>query len=155
VNGFIPARSGKAHFNACRDLLYRARPNRVNPDFSEFFTFLGSRLRKRTLLFILTSLDDPVLADAFLENVHILSRRHVVVVNMLKPASARPLFSTAAVRTPGDIARHLSGHAQWHGLRELERSLRRQGTGFFLLDNSRLCQDIIAQYLDIKQRQIL
>ncbi|MBU1171780.1 MAG: DUF58 domain-containing protein [Proteobacteria bacterium] len=153
--GFVKSSSGKAHYNAVRDLLYTARPHRISPDFTELFTFLGTRIRKRSLLIILTSLDDPVLAETFLKNVHILSRRHLVMVNMLNPASARPLFSTPHVTGINDIYQHLSGHTVWNNLRELEKSLGRQNTGFFLLDNSRLCVELISQYMDIKQRQIL
>ena len=155
--GFVKARSGKAHFNACRDLVYTLSHKRVSPDYSEFFTFTGTRLRKRALLFILTSLEDPVIAEGFLENIHVLSRKHLVVVVMLKPASAHSLFDKKVpdVSTVHHIHQHLSGHALWAGLKELERSLHRQGVGFFLADNPSLCPNLVARYLDIKQRQTL
>ncbi|MFA6013279.1 MAG: DUF58 domain-containing protein [Desulfobacteraceae bacterium] len=155
--GFVKARSGKAHFNACRDLVYTLSHKRVSPDYSEFFTFTGTRIRKRSLLFILTSLEDPVISESFLENIHVLSRKHLVVVVMLKPATAHSLFDTKVpdVSSVHDIHQHLSGHALWAGLKELERSLYRQGVGFFLTENPSLCPNLVARYLDIKQRQAL
>lgn len=152
--GFLRSGSGKAHYNAVRDLLYMAEPHRITPDFSELFTFAGTRLRKRSLLIILTSLDDPVLAETFLKHVHILSRRHLVVVNMLKPSWAKPLFSRDALSL-GDLYGHLAGHTLWHQLRELDKALGRCHTGFFQLDRTGLGTGLIGQYLDIKQRQIL
>jgi uncharacterized protein (DUF58 family) len=155
--GFVKARSGKSHFNACRDLVYTLSPRRVSPDYSEFFTFTATRIRKRSLLFVLTSLEDPVIAESFLENVHILSRKHLVVVMMLKPAEAHSLFDRKVpdVATVSDIHQHLSGHALWAGLKELERALTRQGVGFFLAGNPSFGHTLVSRYLDIKQRQVL
>ena len=157
MRGFMKARNGKAHFNACRDLLYTLAPEKVSPDFSEFFTFSATRLRKRSLIFILTSLEDPVIAENFLDHVHVLSRKHLVVVVMLKPAMAHPLFHRhgADVETVNDIHQHLSGHGVWAGLKELERSLYRQGVGFFITENPLLCPGLVSRYMDIKQRQAL
>ena len=33
VRNFVRAKSGRAHFNACRDILYTLRPGNVSPDF--------------------------------------------------------------------------------------------------------------------------
>ncbi len=157
VLGFVKARSGKTHFNICRDLVYTVAPRRVSPDYSEFFTFTGTRLRKRSLIFILTSLEDPVTADHFLANIHVLSRKHLVMVVMLKPPSVAPIFHSkgAEVNTAADIHRHLAGHTVWTGLHELETALNRQGVGFFLTDNPSLCPFLVSRYLDVKQRQTL
>ncbi|HRI86799.1 MAG TPA: DUF58 domain-containing protein, partial [Candidatus Hydrogenedentes bacterium] len=50
VQGFVRAKTGQSHFNACRDTLYTLEPQIVNPDFDELFTFLRMRLRRRALL---------------------------------------------------------------------------------------------------------
>lgn len=155
MQGFIRSGSGKAHYNAVRDMLYTARPQRVSPDFTELFTFAGTRIRKRSLMIILTSLDDPVPAEAFLKNIHILSRRHLVMVNMLRPAWARPLFSSDQVSDVNDLYEHLAGHTLWSQLRELDKALKRRNAGFFQMNRADLCTDLIGQYLSIKQRQIL
>jgi uncharacterized protein (DUF58 family) len=155
--GFVKARNGKSHFNACRDLVYTLSHRRVSPDYAEFFTFTGTRIRKRSLLFIMTSLEDPVIAESFVKHVHVLSRKHLVVVVMMKPASAHGLFNRKAPdpETVSGIHRHLAGHSLWAGLKELERSLFRMGVGFVLADNPALCQAMVNRYLDIKQRQAL
>ncbi|MCP4022877.1 MAG: DUF58 domain-containing protein [Desulfobacteraceae bacterium] len=152
---FIPAGSRKAHYNLCRDALYTVEPKKVTPDFTECITFIGNKIRKRSLLIILTSLDDPAIAESFLNHIHILSRRHLVMVNMLNPLSARPLFSTGDINSVDDIFGHLGGHIAWNFLQEFERSMHRIGIGFFLHANRTLTVKTISQYLNIKQRQSL
>ena len=107
------------------------------------------------MLIILTNLDDPVLAESFTANIDVISRRHLVLVNMLKPAGAQPLFSDPSANTVDDIYRKLGNHLLWRQLRETEKYLRRRGTGFYLLENENLCTDIVSQYLTVKRRQIL
>jgi uncharacterized protein (DUF58 family) len=155
VRAFIPAKSGKAHFGACRDAIYNLKTNLVSPDFNEVFTFIGSRLRRRALLVFLTSLDDPLLAESFTSAVEVIGRRHMVLVNMLKTDGVDPLFSGPTVTTLDDVYARLSGHMLWRRIREVEKVLHHRGIQFALMDNANLCPELIARYLDIKRRQIL
>ena len=49
----------------------------------------------------------------------------------------------------------LGGHLLWHKLCELERVLQRRGVRFSLLDNERLSAQLVRQYLNVKQRQLI
>ena len=155
VQKFLGAKSGKAHYNACRDALYTLRPQRVTPDFSELFTFIGTRIRRRALLLFLTNLDDPVLAESFVRNIKLISRRHLVLVNALKPPGVKPLFSSSSVASINDLYAHLGGHFLWQSLHETGKVLERNGIGFSLLDNEKMCAQLVSKYLGVKQRQIL
>ncbi len=156
VLSFIPAKSGKAHYSACRDAVYTLEARQVAPDYAELFTFIGTRIRRRALLIFLTGLDDPVLSADFEENVVLAARRHLILVNMLRPPSARPLFSSAGgVESINDIYRSLGGHMLWARLKETESALKRKGVGFALLDNEKMCAELLSQYLRIKRRQAL
>jgi len=155
IQGFIRAKSGKAHYSACRDLLYTAQPKNVNPDFDELCTFLRLRLRRRALLVVLTSLDDPILAESFVKNVDLIHRQHLVLVNMLRPAAARPLFSNPEIASVADLYQELGGHLLWRDLRELERGLHHRGVHFALLENEKMCVDLVSQYITVKRRQLL
>ena len=155
VRKFVRAKSGKAHYNVCRDALHTLQARSVSPDFSELFTFIATKIRRRALLILLTNLDDSVLAESFTANIDVISRRHLVLVNMLKPAGAQPLFSDSLANTVDDIYRKLGHHLQWRHLRETEKHLRRRGVGFCLLENENLCTDIVSQYLTVKRRQVL
>jgi uncharacterized protein (DUF58 family) len=155
VRKFVQAKNGRAHYDVCRDALYTIRPQSFSPDFSEVFTFIAARIRRRSLLIFLTNLDDPVLAESFTSSVDIISRRHLVLVNMLKPAGAVPLFTDPEVGCVDDIYQKLGGHLVWRRLRETEKILQRHGIGFHMLQNENLCADLVSEYLTVKKRQLL
>ncbi|MDB6170848.1 MAG: hypothetical protein JWL59_159 [Chthoniobacteraceae bacterium] len=154
VLGFVRARTGQAHYDACRDRLYRLESQTVTPDFEELFTFIRLKLRKRALLIFLTALDDPILAEAFTKSVSLICRQHLVFVDMLKPPAANPLFSSNVAKLD-DIYAHLGGHLQWRQLGELEKVLRQRGVRFSLLDPARLPADLVAQHAEVKARQLI
>ncbi|HMJ89912.1 MAG TPA: DUF58 domain-containing protein, partial [Candidatus Acidoferrum sp.] len=154
IETFIRARNGKAHYHACRDALYTLQPREVTPDFEELSTFIRLRMRRRALFFFLTSLDDPVLAESFVRNMDLLCRQHLILVNMLQPPGTQPLFSNA-VETEGELYEKLGGHMRWQNLRELEKVLHRRGVRMSLLESERLAVDLVSQYVNVKQRQLL
>jgi uncharacterized protein (DUF58 family) len=155
VNGFVRAKTGRAHFDACRDALYRLQPEMVTPDFEELASFVRLRLRRRALLFFLTALDDPILAESFVRSMDLLSRQHLLIVGMLKPPATAPLFSDPNVETVDDIYDRLGGHLQWNRLRELDKVLARRGVRLQLLDREEVSAQLVSQYLSVKQRQLL
>ncbi len=155
IETFIRARNGKAHYHACRDALYTLQAREVAPDFDELSTFIRLRLRRRALLIFLTSLDDPVAAESFVRNMDLLCRQHLVLVNLLQPPGVRPLFSNEGVVNAQEIYGELAGHLRWHGLRELEKVLQRRGVRLSMLQSERLAVDLVSQYVNVKQRQVL
>jgi uncharacterized protein (DUF58 family) len=155
IRKFVRAKNGRAHYDVCRDALYTMQARSVSPDFNELFAFIGTQIRRRALLIILTNLDDPVLAESFTTNIDVVSRQHLVLVNMLKPNGVDPLFSDAHVKSVNDIYDKLGGHMRWRHLRETEKLLQRRGIGFHMLANENLCSDLVSQYLTVKRRQLL
>lgn len=155
VHEFLRARGGKSHYGACREQLFNLHSRMVNPDYEELATFIRLKLRRRALIIVLTSLDDPILSESLMRTVGLIGRRHLVMVNMLRPAHARPVFSNESVASTEEIYHELSGHILWHHLREMERTFVRHGVHFALLDRKRLCADLVSQYMNVKQRQLL
>jgi uncharacterized protein (DUF58 family) len=155
VHDFVRAGSGRGHFGVCRDLLHRLVPRTVSPDFGELATFLALRLRRRALVIILTSLDEPALAEQFARTVGVVSRRHLVLVTMLRPDAAWPAFTSPPPATRDELYRSLGGHLLWHSLAEQKETLRRRGVDFSFLDRGRLAADLVSRYIEVKRRQIL
>lgn len=155
VLNFVRAKSGQAHYDACRDRLYTLQPQGVTPDFDELCSFIRLKLRKRALLIFLTALDDPMLASTFAKSLDLISRQHLIFVNMLQPAGAVPLFSDDTVRRTDDLYGKLAGHLQWRDLRELGKLLQRRGVHFSQLDSQKLSAQLVTQLVDVKMRQIL
>lgn len=155
VHGFLPAQTGRNHYNACRDMLYTLKPRRVTPDFDELFMNIRLKIRRRAMLFFLTNLDDPVLAENFTRNASLISGQHLVLVNMIQPKAARPLFGEVKAGEEIDLHERLGGHVFWHRLKELERNLKSRGVSFSLLRNERFSAELVTQYINLKQRQLL
>ena len=154
VHGFVRARNGKAHYAACRDAIYRLNAQTGPADFDELFTFLRGRLRRRALLIVLTSLDDPVQAESFVRASRLLAQKHLVVAGMLAAPGTEPLFSTDAAGVD-DIYQKLGGHLAWRSLRQVELDLQRHGVRFHLFPAATLSHDLVTIYDEIKQRQLL
>ncbi|MCP4746699.1 MAG: DUF58 domain-containing protein [Desulfobacteraceae bacterium] len=152
---FIKAGRGQAHYNACRDALYNRMPKTVSPDFDELFAFVGTRLRKRALLVFLTNMDDPVITENFLHAMPVVAQKHILMVNMLRPPGAHPLFSSDQIRDESAIYRHLAGHMLWNTMADTRHKLKQHGAGFHLLDKQALCGQLINHYMELKQRQVL
>ncbi|MBA3030926.1 MAG: DUF58 domain-containing protein [Desulfobacteraceae bacterium] len=157
---FLKAGRGKAHYNACMEALYNHMPSSVSPDFEEVFAFIGSTIRKRAMLVFLTHLDDPLLSESFINTLNAVNRQHVVIINMMRPNGAHPLFSSALDlrddKNPEKaIYEKLLGHMIWSSLSTTRRKLFQYGAGFVLLNEKQLCSQLIDQYREVKQRQII
>jgi uncharacterized protein (DUF58 family) len=155
VHGFVRARSGKAHYGACREALYTLEPRIVTPDFDEVCTMLRLKLRRRALIVFLTELDDPVLSESFIRNVNLVRRQHLVLAAIARPAGAQPLFLGTPPESADDVYRDLAGHLQWNKLRELGKQLEHLGVRFTMLDPGKAGVQLTSLYADIKQRQLL
>jgi uncharacterized protein (DUF58 family) len=155
VAGFIRAASGQAHYQACRNMIYHLEPQPVTPDIQTLFAYVREHLRRRSLLFILTQLDDPVVAERFLQAIELISRRHLVVVGMMIDQDTHPMFANPNVQEPEQLYDELAAHLRWHKLRELGKVLKRRGVEFLQLDREDMTLQLVTTYMNIKQRQLL
>jgi uncharacterized protein (DUF58 family) len=161
VHHFMAASGGKQHFNNCRRHIFDLNPATVNPDYEELFTFLRLRIPRRAMVMILTSLDDPVMAESFVRGVDLICRHHVVVAAVLNPPHAHPIFSQTLPDDGADRDKsadsydQLSGHQSWHTLRSTKSLLGRRGVELAILDDSRFSIDLISRYMNVKERQRL
>ena len=155
VRTFLRAGNGATHYGACREALHTLQPSEATPDMAEIVRHLRTRLRRRALLFFLTDLSDPVLAEDFARHARLLSRQHLVLVNQLRAPEVGPLFAGAEVKRPAEIAVRLAGHARWAEAHALARTLRPLGIAAHLLEDESLAADLVTQYLQVKRRQAL
>ena len=155
VDHLIKARNGSSHFDACRDLAISLTPQTVTPDFAEIAATLKQRIKRRSLVVFLTSLDDPVVAEDFVGTAELLSRQHVVLAVMIAPQAVQPLFSEGAVQNPEEIYVKLGGHLAWVKLQNLRRLLAQKGVHFHVVANHQLGLRLVSYYMDLKRRQIL
>jgi uncharacterized protein (DUF58 family) len=155
VNGFLRAKNGKAHYNACRELLTSLHSRLVTPDFDDLFSFLRLRLRRRALIIVLTDLSDPVQAERFVSGANLISRQHLVLVDMVRPPQSQLLFSEPNAGSVDELYDKLAGHLLFQDTRELQNTLHRHGVALSLLEDSRLTPQMVNQYINVKMRQTL
>jgi uncharacterized protein (DUF58 family) len=155
VQTIIRAGAGRAHFGACRDALFGVKPKRVSPDFRELSQFIRTRLRRRSLLMILTDLDDAAIAEDFEANLSIVRRTHLVTASMIQPRGVAPIFSGEPVTNCDKIFDRLAGHLRWHTLEQTRRRLSIQGVSLNLLRPDNAAADLVARYRQVKSRQLL
>ena len=77
------------------------------------------------------------------------------VLHMVQPAGVAPVFSDPNVDSVEGIYRGFSGHLQWYRLREFQMDLQHRGIQFRLLESESFCPQIVAQYVSVKQRQLI
>jgi uncharacterized protein (DUF58 family) len=152
---FVRARSGIDHFRLCRETIYNLRAGRVSPDFRDVFTSLQLNLRRRCLLVFFTSLDDALLAETFEREVALVSRRHLVMVNVTETAAMRPLFAGAPPADEESLYDRLAGQMLWNRMRRLQIALENRGVKLSLVQPERIKTQVTAAYLDVKRRQLL
>ena len=150
VDRFIRSRNGAQHYQLVRDSAYTMEPEAVAPDFEELMVNLSQRLTRRALLVMLLDLSDPLTAESFYEAVPMVARQHVVLVNMVRPEAAHPLFAKQVKDSPQDldgIYRRLSGHLQWRDLNETAQRLSRIGVELGLPDQAELSAEAVQSIL--------
>lgn len=155
VQNFVRARNGRAHYGACRDAIFSTEPKLVSPDYEELFRFIRLRLTRRALVIMLTNLDDPILAESFENSVQLVNRQHLMLVGMITPGNCKAIFNNGAANSIEDIYQHLGNHHVWRRLQELDKVLKRRGIAFHLVESEVLCAQLVTQYVNVKQRQIL
>ena len=155
IDHLVTARSGSAHFNRCRDVLAGLQTRLVSPDFGDIASTLMARIKRRALIVFLTSLDDPVLSEAFLSSMDFVARRHLLLAIMLLSPSVRPLFTPPAVEKIDDVYQNIAGHLRWTHLTELRRQLHQRGIQLCLVSNQSVSLEMVTQYIALKRRQAL
>ena len=155
IDGFVRAGTGAAHLTACQEMLYPLRPAEAVTDYAEAATYLRTRLPRRALVVMLTSLDDQASAEAFARAVKLLGERHLVTVVAARAPGAAPLFSGGPAADEAAIYGALGGHLVWRGLRELQLDLGRQGIRLAYEEPREMGLRALTIYEEIRQRQLL
>jgi Uncharacterized conserved protein (some members contain a von Willebrand factor type A (vWA) domain) len=151
----VRAGSGDGHYAACRDAILSMQPSATTPDMAEIVRHVRAQIRRRSLLFFLTDLSDPVLAEDFVKNAGLLARQHLVFINQLRAPGVAPLFSTGEIADADEIPAKLAGHARWAEAQALAKKLKPLGVTATLLEDETMAARVVSQYVQVKQRQTL
>lgn len=154
IRGFLKPvgnlRAVSAIQRACAELDYS--PNETN--FTLGLSHLGQKLRRRSLIVVLTDFVDTVTAELMLENLGRLARRHVVVfVSLRDPA----LDAEVAQPPTHALSMHRAVVANDLITERQTVILRLQRRGVLCIDTppDRISAHLINRYLDIKRRELV
>ena len=154
VTHFLKPERGSVQLHLITEALYALRPSYVEPDFGHALTHLALRVGRRSLVVILTDLQDPNASRELVAHCLRLAARHLVlVVAMSDPEviSARDAPITSSARA-----------YQWAAAEEFVASrrqsfelLRRGGVLGLDVVAGTLSPALVERYLELKERALL
>ena len=154
VTGFIKPERGSSQIRRLTEALYAIKADYVEPDFGHAFTHLALRLGRRSMVVVLTDVQDPEASKELVAHCLRLAARHLVlVVAMSDPAvlKARDQPVTSS-----------SGAYQWAAAEEFVASrresfelLRRGGVLGLDVVAGRLSPALVERYLELNERALL
>lgn len=154
VTGFIKPERGPTQLRRISEALYAIRPEYVEPDFGHAMTHLALRVGRRSMVVILTDLQDPEASRELVAHALRLAARHLVlVVAMSDPAvlSARddPIVGTNRAYEWAAAEEFVASRRQSFEL------LRRGGVLGLDVVAGRLSPALVERYLELKERALL
>ena len=114
---------------------------------------LSTRLRRRTLVIVLSDFVDTVSAELMLENLERLSRRHMILFVTLRD----PHLDEVVGAHPGNLDAVYRSNVAADFVREREvviRKLKRLGVHCLDVAPGQVTTDLLNRYLDIKRREL-
>ncbi|HET9782657.1 MAG TPA: DUF58 domain-containing protein [Candidatus Dormibacteraeota bacterium] len=154
VTSFLKPERGATQLRRITESLYAVRPEYVEPDFGHAMTHLALRVGRRSMIVMLTDVQDPEASRELVAHALRLAARHLVlVVAMSDPAvlSARddPISST-------NRAYEWAASEEFVASRRQSFELLRRG-GVLGLDvvAGQLSPALVERYLELKERALL
>jgi uncharacterized protein (DUF58 family) len=154
VMGYIKPERGSTQIRRITQALYAIKPEAVEPDFGHAMTNLALRLGRRSMVVVLTDVQDPEASKDLVAHCLRLSAKHLVlVVAMSDPAilAARDAPVTTSAR-----AYEWAATEQFVASRRESFELLRRG-GVLGLDvvAGQLSPALVERYLELKERALL
>jgi uncharacterized protein (DUF58 family) len=154
VTGFIKPERGSTQLRRVTQALYAIQAHYVEPDFGHALTHLALRLSRRSMIVLLTDVQDPEASKELVAHCLRLAARHLVlVVAMSDPAV---LNARDAPISSSDRAYEWAAAEEFVASRRESFELLRRG-GVLGLDvvAGSLSPALVERYLELKERALL
>jgi uncharacterized protein (DUF58 family) len=154
VTSFIKPERGSAQLRRITEELYAIKPEYVEPDFGHAFTHLSLRLGRRSMVVVLTDLQDPEASKDLVAHCLRLAARHLVlVVAMSDPSVVNA--RQAPVTTSSRAYEWAAAEEFMASRRESFELLRRGGVLGLDVVAGNLSPALVERYLELKERALL
>ncbi len=154
VIDFVKPERGAVQLRRITEALYAVRPQYVEPDFGHAMTHLALRVGRRSMVVMLTDVQDPEASRELVAHALRLAARHLVlVVAMSDPAvlNARD----APIDTSDRAYEWAAAEEFVAGRRESFELLRRGGVLGLDVVAGKLSPALVERYLELKERALL
>jgi uncharacterized protein (DUF58 family) len=154
VTGFIKPERGSTQIRRLTEALYAIKSQYVEPDFGHAMTHLALRLGRRSMIVVLTDVQDPEASKELVAHCLRLSGKHLVlVVAMSDPAvlAARD----APISTSARAYEWAAAEQFVASRRESFELLRRGGVLGLDVVAGQLSPALVERYLELKERALL
>ena len=154
VTGFIKPERGSTQIRRMTEALYAVKAQPVEPDFGHAMTHLALRLGRRSMVVVLTDVQDPEASKELVAHCLRLSGKHLVlVVAMSDPAVLKARDSP--IDTSSRAYEWAAADQFVASRRESFELLRRGGVlGLDVVAGS-LSPALVERYLELKERALL
>jgi uncharacterized protein (DUF58 family) len=151
VRAWLPPKAGARNGARLIRGLYDVFPSAGEPDYAMAFRYLASRVKRRSLVVLFTSIVDDASAELAHQLVSALARRHVPVCVWVRDPEVEALLHKPGVDpyTRGAAAEI----AAWR--EKALADLQRRGALVVGGDPEALTPNLLASYLEVKARRIL
>ena len=154
VTGFIKPERGSSQIRRLTEALYSIKSDYVEPDFGHAFTHLALRLGRRSMVVVLTDVQDPEASKELVAHCLRLAARHLVlVVAMSDPAVLRA--RDEAVTSSSRAYEWAAAEEFVASRRESFELLRRGGVLGLDVVAGHLSPALVERYLELKERALL
>lgn len=154
VTGFIKPERGSAQLRRITEALYAIQAQYVEPDFGHAMTHLSLRLGRRSMIVVLTDVQDPEASRELVAHCLRLAARHLVLVVAMSDPTA--LAARDAPITGTDRAYAWAAAEELIAMRResFELMLRGGVLGLDVVAGS-LSPALVERYLELKERALL
>jgi uncharacterized protein (DUF58 family) len=132
----------------------RLEYSRAETNFTLAFVELKQRLRRRSLVIVITDFVDTTTAELMVETLERLSKGHLVLFVSLRDTGIEEL-ARAEPRGLDGLNRAMTAHDLVRERETVIGRLRRQGVHCIDCPPSTVSSRLINRYLDIKRRELL
>jgi uncharacterized protein (DUF58 family) len=154
VTGFIKPERGSTQLRRITEALYAVRPEYVEPDFGHAMTHLALRVGRRSMVVMLTDVQDREASRELVAHALRLASRHLVLVVAMSDPAVLSALDQPIVST--NRAYEWAAAEQFAASRRESFELLRRG-GVLGLDvvAGRLSPALVERYLELKERALL
>jgi len=154
IKSFIKPERGSVQLQRITEALYAVQPDYVEPDFGHAMTHLALRIGRRSMVVVLTDVQDPQASRELVAHCLRLAARHLVlVVAMSDPAMVAA--RDAPVTNSSRAYEWAAAEEFMSSRRESFEVLRRGGVLGLDVVAGQLSPALVERYMELKERALL